>query len=118
MSQIRLADISGMSQSQISNYELDRSEPGLDNLHRLAAAFGMSIAALIGDETPQYAPPRAPTPEEMAARIFDALGLKGERGELIKLLLENDGLNFAFYLGAVKTSLARGTAPVPDADHG
>ncbi len=92
-SQYSFAKHAEMSQSQISNYEKGRGEPTLENLKRVAVALGISVAALIGDEEPNVAPPRATTPEEMALAVLKAFGLPREKLEALESVLACDDLS-------------------------
>lgn len=51
-SQTDAAELINVSFSTIGCWERDRSEPGLDNLHRLADLYGVAAADLIRKATP------------------------------------------------------------------
>jgi transcriptional regulator with XRE-family HTH domain len=87
LSQAKLANLAGLTQGQISNYESCKGDITLESAAHLAKALGVSVAALIGDEAPEAAPPRKPTPEEMAEAVLTALGVDEMRMRLIRAVL-------------------------------
>lgn len=64
LSQLRLAHLAGVSQSNISEIEAGKIIPRVPTLRRLAAALGVQLSVLIdsidfSDETTTGAPPEA-----------------------------------------------------------
>lgn len=49
-SQARLAELSGVSQAYISELEAGEKQPTLPVIQKLAAALGVSLAELLGEE--------------------------------------------------------------------
>jgi transcriptional regulator with XRE-family HTH domain len=85
--QFELARMCGLTQAQISAYEIGRSFPGLESTIKLAHAFGTTVAELIGESEPKTAPPRPPSKHEMALWVIESLGIDGFRLETIRRLL-------------------------------
>lgn len=56
-SQAELARRSAVPQPHISQYVLGKTKPGIEALESLAAAFGVPLVALLGNEVPRAAPP-------------------------------------------------------------
>lgn len=50
LSQVRLADLAGITQSTLSNYENGRREPAVSTLIRIAEVLDVSLDELAGHE--------------------------------------------------------------------
>lgn len=87
ISQNDWAKAAGVDQPQVSRWEKGKGEPGVDNLQGIAGLLGSSVAVLIGDKPPEFAPPRDPSPEEMALYILDALNLPEAKLSAIRAIL-------------------------------
>lgn len=77
LSQGDLARMTGLTQAQISAYEVGRSFPGLESALALSAALGTTAAELIGQDVPRVAPPRPASKSEMAIWLLEAIGIDG-----------------------------------------
>jgi transcriptional regulator with XRE-family HTH domain len=111
------ARAAGVHQSQVARWEKDSGEPGIDSLRGMARHLGITLAALVGDEAPAFAPPRAPTPEEMALAVLKALLPSGDRRDLIEYVLEHEDVKCGYHLGVMKR-LAGNPTPVPGSGDG
>lgn len=49
ISQRKLAELSGVAQSRISNYEKNKNEPSSDNLAKLMKAMGKQVSYVVSD---------------------------------------------------------------------
>ena len=87
LGQTDLARMAGITQAQISNYEVGKQFPGLETAAKLAAAFGITIADLIGEADPKPAKPRPASKEEMALWVIEAIGISQVRIEQIRRVL-------------------------------
>lgn len=76
-SQLDFAKMCGLTQAQISAYELGKSFPGLESTVSLANALGTTVTALLEESDPKTAPPRPPSKHEMAYWILEAIGIEG-----------------------------------------
>ena len=87
LSQRQLAEIAGITQQTVNNYEMNRARPGYEILIRLAGYFGVSLDYLIlGDDTADHRkdPPGGCddyTREDMIRHreLFDALPASHKR---------------------------------------
>lgn len=86
-SQVELAKICGMTQAQISAYEIGKSFPNLESAIAMANAFGTTVAALIGETEPFRAPPRPATKSEMALWVIESIGLDGFKLDHVRRIL-------------------------------
>ena len=75
--QAELARMTGLTQAQISAYEVGRSFPGLESAMALSTALGVTVAELIGEKEPISRPPRPPTKNEMALWVIRTIGIDG-----------------------------------------
>lgn len=89
MNQGELARVAGITQAQVSNYEVGKQFPGLETAMRLASAFGITVADLIGEKEPATAPPRPPTRNEMALWVIEAIGIEGFQLDRIREVLRD-----------------------------
>lgn len=114
VSQAKWAKAAGVHTSQVGRWESDgKGIPDVFGLKGIADLLGIKLAALVGDEQPQYAAPREPTPEEMLLFIVKRMKLKGPRADLIELALSVSEDTAAAILGPAKKLV-----PVPGAsDH-
>lgn len=82
----------GVDQSQVWRWENGKGEPGVDNLRGISGLTGLSVAALIGDKAPEFAPPREMKPEEKALAVLEAFKLPETKLEIIRaILLSEEG---------------------------
>lgn len=87
-SQTDWAKAAKVATSQVGRWEsTGRGEPSIDSLRGIAALKGITLAALIGDEVPAFAPPRQPTPEEFAAAFIKGSGIDAKRKAICLLAL-------------------------------
>lgn len=93
LGQSELAQMAGITQAQVSNYEVGRQMPGLETAAKLAGAFGITVAELIGEKEPKAAAPRPPRKEEMALWVLEAIGISATRLDQIRHLL-GEGVRF------------------------
>lgn len=68
MTQSDLANAASITRAAVNNYELGRSEPSFENLCRMAAALGVEITDLVGEQEqiPAYVRVMQVTDEESA----------------------------------------------------
>lgn len=118
LSQTQWAEALGVEQSQVSRWEKSaRGEPEVSSLKNLGGHLGITVAAIIGDEQPKPAAPRATTPEEMALAVLSALLPPGAKRDLIKLILEKP-VRDKFYFNLIQKDLARGAPAVGNPNDG
>lgn len=90
-SQADFARMAGITQGQVSNYEVGRAFPGLESTIAMAGALGTTVAALLDESEPVRAPPRPATRNEMALWIIEAIGIDGFALDRIRsVLLDRD----------------------------
>lgn len=87
LGQLELAKMAGITQAQVSNYEVGKQFPGLETAAKLAAAFGITVADLIGEADPKPGAPRPPRKEEMAIWVLEAIGISQVRVDQIRRVL-------------------------------
>lgn len=87
LGQSDLARMAGVTQAQISNYEIGKQFPGVETTVRLAAALGITLADLIEQENPAFAPPRPARKEEMALWILEEIGISQVRLDQMRAIL-------------------------------
>ncbi len=87
LGQSDLAKMAGITQAQVSNYEVGKQFPGLETAAKLAAAFGITVAELIGETDPKPAAPRPASKEEMALWVIEAVGISQVRLDQIRRIL-------------------------------
>lgn len=87
LGQSELARMAGVTQAQISNYEIGKQFPGVETVVRLAAAFGITVAELIEQDSPTAAPPRPPSKEEMALWVMEGIGISRVRLDQMRYIL-------------------------------
>jgi transcriptional regulator with XRE-family HTH domain len=89
ISQMKWAEAAGVQQSQVSRWEnaAGEGEPSIDSLRGIAKHLGTTVAALIGDEKPEFAAPREPDPNELTVAMLGKFGLDGTRLDAIKAVL-------------------------------
>jgi len=76
-SQVRLADESRLDPAAVARYENEEIVPTLDVLDRIAAAFGLELAALFDDDAQQGPPPARNLLRSIASNIRQARDAKG-----------------------------------------
>lgn len=86
-SQAEFAAECGLTQGQISAYELGKAFPTLESTARMCKARGISIAAFLEEIEPSCAPPRTPSKEEMAIWVVRALGIDGFKLDHVRRIL-------------------------------
>lgn len=67
MSQYRLAKVSGISQSTISDIENGKMSPSVDTMYRLCSALGVTLSEFFSDEQPSSDRISRLTPEQRQA---------------------------------------------------
>lgn len=85
--QFELARMCGLTQAQISAYEIGRSFPGLESTVKLAEAFGTTVSDLLGEKDPATAPARPATKSEMALWVIESIGLDGFKLDHVRRIL-------------------------------
>ncbi len=90
LTQGELAKMCGMSQAQLSAYELGKHLPNLESLDLLAKALGTTIAAIIDEKEPSLAPPRKPDKDEMALWVLESIGVAGFKLDGVRRILGGD----------------------------
>ncbi|MGZ3694124.1 MAG: helix-turn-helix domain-containing protein [Bdellovibrionota bacterium] len=84
-----LSDLTGINRVQLNRYALGENSPGFEQLDAIAKGLGVSVSALIGDETPEAAPPRKPTPEELAIEMLRRFGVSETKLAKIERILRD-----------------------------
>jgi len=92
MPQHELARMAGLTQAQISAYEVGRAFPGLESTIKLAQVLGVSVSDLLGETAPKTAPPRPPTRAEMALWVLEAMQFARPVIERVRLVLKDGSI--------------------------
>lgn len=75
LSQEDFAKACGMTQSQVSAYEIGKAYPTLESALKMCAAARVSITSLIEDSDTRTIPLRKATDEEMALWVVEKIGV-------------------------------------------
>lgn len=75
LSQEGFAKACGMTQAQVSAYEIGKAYPTLESALKICAAARVSITSLIEDRDAHITPLRRATEEEMALWVIEKIGL-------------------------------------------
>ncbi len=81
LTQVQVSQLSGVSQSAISDIESGRVTklPNIDTVGKIASALGCTVAELLGEGAPAAAPSDGLTPtERQLIRDFRALNTQGQ----------------------------------------
>lgn len=87
ISAAELGRLAGISVPQLHHYLNGRNKPGIDKLEAIAKALGVGLDALLGTPPLADAPPRNPTPEELAAFFLEGAKIDPKRKAICLLAL-------------------------------
>lgn len=73
LSQKEFAEQCGITQGQVSHFELGRSMPGLETLLSICQASGLMLSELLGETPPKLRPPAPPTRAQKAVWILEEM---------------------------------------------
>lgn len=91
LSQESFAKACGMTQAQVSAYEIGKAYPTLESALKICAAARVSITSLIEDRDAHIVPLRRATEEEMALWVIEKIGLPRPALDRVKsVLIEMD----------------------------
>lgn len=120
LSQQKLADMIGVHQTAVSQWEKGRTDPDKQSLLRLSEALGVSADRLLGSESgntdiPVLGYVRAGKPDEALQQVLgyeSRGGLRAPADELFALRIRGDSMEPRFAEG--DTVIVRRTDEVPD----
>jgi transcriptional regulator with XRE-family HTH domain len=91
LSQIKLAEILGVSYQQVQKYEKGKTKLSVERLRQLAGALGVPVAALLSgepDRVSEHTPPygNLPKPKRELLELWDDVGDEESKKAILNLL--------------------------------